>query len=176
MALADAGAMVRNENGIATVVSILKKRFGDNAQTGKSIREQHGHTTSYVPNQAPDLVVFAETTEDVQEVVRLCGEWQVPVIPFGTGTSLEGHVNAPAGGVSIDLSRMNRILKVYTEDLNVVVEPGITRKELNEYLRDTGLFFPIDPGAMPALAAWLPRAPRAPMPCATAPCAKTCWR
>lgn len=87
MALADAGAMARNENGIATVVSILKKRFGDNAQTGKSIREQHGHTTSYVPNQAPDLVVFAETTEDVQEVVRLCSEWQVPVIPFGPARS-----------------------------------------------------------------------------------------
>ena len=80
MALADAGALLRNENGIATVVSILKKRFGDNAQSGKSIREQHAHTTSYVPNQAPDLVVFAESAEDVQEVVRLCGEWQVPVI------------------------------------------------------------------------------------------------
>ncbi|MGH7003058.1 MAG: FAD-binding oxidoreductase, partial [Alphaproteobacteria bacterium] len=127
MALADAGALLRNENGIATVTSILKKRFGDNAQSGKSIREQHAHTTSYVPNQAPDLVVFAESAEDVQEVVGLCAEWQVPVIAFGTGTSLEGHVNAPAGGISIDLSRMNRVLKVYDEDLNVVVEPGVTR-------------------------------------------------
>jgi D-lactate dehydrogenase (cytochrome) len=151
MALADAEALLRNENGIATVVSILKKRFGDNAQSGKSIREQHAHTTSYVPNQAPDLVVFVESTEDVQEIVRLCSEWGVPVIAFGTGTSLEGQVNAPAGGISIDLSRMNRILKVYSEDLNVVVEPGVTRKELNEYLRDTGLFFPIDPGANASL-------------------------
>src|SRR5262245_61459702 len=108
MALADAQTLLRNENGIATVVSILKKRFGDNAQSGKSVREQHAHTTSYVPNQAPDLVVFAESTEDVQEVVRLCAEWQVPVIPFGVGSSLEGHVNAPAGGISIDLSKLNR--------------------------------------------------------------------
>src|SRR4029079_10143242 len=95
----------------------------------------------------PDAVVFGETTEEVAEVVRICGDHRVPLIAFGVGTSLEGHVNAPGGGVTLDLSRMNRILTIHAEDLACVVEAGVTRKQLTEYLRDTGLFFPIDPGA-----------------------------
>ena len=151
MALTDAVALKRNESGIATVVSILKKRFGDAAQGGQAMREQHAHTTTYVPNQAPDLVIFVESTEDVQDIVRLCAEYQVPVVAFGAGTSLEGQVNAPAGGICIDMTHMNKILKVHAEDLDCVVQPGVTRKELNEFLRDTGLFFPIDPGANASL-------------------------
>ncbi len=125
----------------------LAQRFGDRFSTSASLREQHGHTLTWVPNQPPDAVLFAETTADIVEAVKLCAAARVPVIPFGTGTSLEGHVNAPQGGVSIDLSRMNRILAVHAEDLDCVVEPGVTRKALNEHLRDAGLFFPIDPGA-----------------------------
>ena len=151
MALTDAVALKRNESGIATVVSILKKRFGDAAQGGQAMREQHAHTTTYVPNQAPDLVIFVESTEDVQDIVRLCAEYQVPVVAFGAGTSLEGQVNAPAGGICIDMTHMNKIRKVHAEDLDCVVQPGVTRKELNEFLRDTGLFFPIDPGANASL-------------------------
>ncbi|MGH6760032.1 MAG: FAD-binding oxidoreductase [Phyllobacterium sp.] len=151
MALADAAALKRNESGIATVVSILKKRFGDAAQSSQALREQHAHTTTYVPNQAPDLVIFVESSEDVQDIVQLCSEYQVPVIAFGAGTSLEGQVNAPAGGICIDMTHMNKILKVHAEDLDCVVQPGVTRKELNEFLRDTGLFFPIDPGANASL-------------------------
>ena len=92
-------------------------------------------------------MVFPQSTEDVQEIVRICAAHRVPVIPFGTGTSLEGHVNAPHGGVSIDVRDMNQVLAVHAEDLDCVVEPGITRKALNEHLRDQGVFFPIDPGA-----------------------------
>jgi D-lactate dehydrogenase (cytochrome) len=92
-------------------------------------------------------VVFAESTEEVRDIVRVCAEHRVPVIPFGVGTSLEGHLNAPYGGISVDLSRMNRVVAVHAEDLDCVVEPGVTRKQLNTYLRDQGLFFPIDPGA-----------------------------
>ncbi|MBC2885914.1 FAD-binding protein [Ochrobactrum sp. CM-21-5] len=147
MSLENVVALARNEEGIAAAVDILKQRFGERAQTGQAIREQHGHTTTYVPTQAPDVVIFAETTQDVQDVVRICAEHRVPVIAFGAGSSLEGQVNAPAGGVSLDLTRMNRVLAVHAEDLDCVVEPGIARRELNEYLRDTGLFFPIDPGA-----------------------------
>ncbi len=139
--------VARNEEGIATVVSILRQRMADRFQTGQSVREQHAHTTSYIPLQAPDGVVFAETVEDVQEVVRICADHRVPVIAFGTGTSLEGHVNAPGGGICVDLSRMNRVLAVNQEDLDCTVEAGVTRGALNTYLRDTGLFFPIDPGA-----------------------------
>ncbi|MEQ9054868.1 MAG: FAD-linked oxidase C-terminal domain-containing protein [Roseovarius confluentis] len=137
----------RNESGIATAIGILKQRFGDRCQTGLSIREQHGHTTTWIPNQPPDAVIFAENTQEVAEIVRVAASHKVPVIAFGTGTSLEGHVNAAAGGISIDMSRMNAILAVHPEDLDAVVQPGVTRKGLNEYLRDTGLFFPIDPGA-----------------------------
>jgi D-lactate dehydrogenase (cytochrome) len=147
MALAGIEKVERNEAGITAVLGILHQRYGERFQTGQAIRDQHGHTTSYIPGQAPDGVFFAEAAEEVQEVVRVCADHNVPVIPFGTGSSLEGHVNAPGGGISIDLSKMNRVLKVNAEDLDCTVEPGVTRTQLNEYLRDTGLFFPIDPGA-----------------------------
>ena len=147
MALGDLAPVERNEQGIATVLGILKQRFGERFQTGQSIRAQHAHTASYTPTQAPDGVVFPESTAEVQEVVRACAAHRVPVIAFGVGSSLEGHVNAPGGGISLDTSRLNRILAVNAEDLDCTVEPGVTREELNRHLRDTGLFFPIDPGA-----------------------------
>jgi D-lactate dehydrogenase (cytochrome) len=125
----------------------LAARFGNRFSTGAALREQHANTLTWIATQPPDAVLFAETTHEVVEAVKLCAEARVPVIPFGTGTSLEGHVNAPFGGVSLDLSRMNRILAVHEEDLDCVVEPGVTRKALNDHLRDQGLFFPIDPGA-----------------------------
>lgn len=137
----------RNDDGIALAIPILKQRFGERCDTGQSMREQHGHTTTWIPNQAPDAVVFATSTQDVIDVVEICRTHQVPIVPFGTGTSLEGHVNAPFGGISVDMSRMNKILEVHAEDLTCTVEPGVTRKQLNEYLRDQGLMFPIDPGA-----------------------------
>ncbi|MBS3649216.1 FAD-binding protein [Pseudaminobacter sp. 19-2017] len=151
MALSDVRSVPRNEQGIALVTGILKQRFGDRFQNGQAIREQHGHTTTYIPNQAPDGVVFPDSAQEVQEVVRACAEHRVPVIAFGTGTSLEGHVNAPGGGISLDTSRMNRVLAVHADDLDCIVEPGVTRQALNDYLRDTGLFFPIDPGANASL-------------------------
>lgn len=137
----------RNETGIAAALDALAARFGERFSRAPAVRSQHGHTTSWIANQPPDAVVFATTTEEVAEVVRVCAANRVPVIPFGTGTSLEGHVNAPGGGISLDLSRMDRILAVHPEDLDVTVEAGVTRKRLNEHLRDTGLFFPVDPGA-----------------------------
>ena len=141
----------RNDAGIDTVIAILKQRFGDRLQTGEAIRRQHGHTTTWIDTQAPDAVVFPQDTQEVSEIVRACAEHRVPVIPFGTGTSLEGHVNAPAGGISVDLTRMDRILAVHPEDLDCVVQPGVTREALNTHLRDQGLFFPIDPGANASL-------------------------
>ncbi|WP_313198690.1 FAD-binding oxidoreductase [Rhizobium sp.] len=147
MAIRDVQSGARNEDGISTVLAILKQAFGDRFQTGQSFREQHAHTTTYLPAQLPDGVVFVETSEDVKSVVGICAEHRVPVIPFGVGSSLEGQVNAPSGGISVDFSRMNKVLRISPEDLDVTVEPGITREELNRELRDTGLFFPIDPGA-----------------------------
>ncbi len=141
----------RNEDGIAAALGVLKQHFGEACQTGAAIREQHGHTTTWLTNQAPDAVVFASSTEDVAAVMRVCAEYKVPVIPFGTGTSLEGHVNAPAGGVSVDVSRMDKVLAVNAGDLNCVIQPGVTREGLNTHLRDQGLFFPIDPGANASL-------------------------
>ncbi|WP_425043354.1 FAD-binding oxidoreductase [Primorskyibacter sp. S87] len=149
--MVQATALPRNDAGIETVTAILKQRFSDRLQTGASIREQHGHTTTWIDNQMPDAVVFPQSTDEVAEIVRICAEHKVPVIPFGTGTSLEGHVNAPAGGISVDVSQMNKILAVHAQDLDVVLQPGVTREELNMFLRDQGLFFPIDPGANASL-------------------------
>ncbi len=149
--MVQAVALPRNETGIETALGILKQRFGDQFQTGQAIREQHGHTMTWIHTQAPDAVVFPRETAEVAEIVRVCAAHQVPVIPFGVGSSLEGHVNAPAGGVSVDMSEMNKILAVHAEDLDVVVQPGVTREQLNTHLRDQGLFFPIDPGANASL-------------------------
>lgn len=131
----------------ATAINILKQRFGDNLTTGEAVRTQHAHSTTWIKPMLADAVVFAESHEDVVEVVRVCSEHKVPIVAFGAGTSLEGHVNAPRGGICIDLARMNRIISVNTEDLDCVVEPGVSRTQLNEYLRDLGLFFSVDPGA-----------------------------
>ena len=141
----------RNEVGIETVKAVLKQQFGERLQTGQSIREQHGHTTTWIENQSPDAVVFAQSTDEVADIVRVCAQHDVPVIPYGTGTSLEGHVNAPAGGISVDLSKMDKVLAVSPGDLDCRVQPGVTREDLNTYLRDKGLFFPIDPGANASL-------------------------
>ena len=137
----------RNESGIETALSVLKQRFGERFHTGQAMRDQHGHTTTWIENQPPDGVVFAQSTAEVSEIVKICAAHKVPVIPYGVGTSLEGHLNAPAGGISVDLSEMNAVLAVHSEDLDCVVQPGVTREQLNTYLRDQGLFFPIDPGA-----------------------------
>jgi D-lactate dehydrogenase (cytochrome) len=138
----------RNEVGIATALDLLRQRLGaDRVEIGQALREQHGHTTTWLRTQAPDAVIFPGSTEEVQEIVRICAAHRVPIVAFGTGTSLEGHVNAPAGGISLDFSRMDRILAVHAEDMDAVVQPGVTRKALNTHLRDTGLFFPVDPGA-----------------------------
>src|SRR5437660_12173413 len=132
---------------LKSTIEALAARFGNRLITSQAVREQHAHTTTWLASQPPDAVVMAQETEDIQDVVRLCARHGVPVIAFGTGTSLEGQVNAPAGGVCIDLRDMNRVLEVHADDLDCVIEPGITRKALNEYLRDKGVFFPIDPGA-----------------------------
>jgi D-lactate dehydrogenase (cytochrome) len=125
----------------------LAARFGNRLSMSQALREQHANTLTWLKLEPPDAVLFAETAAEVSEVVRLCAEARVPIIPFGTGTSLEGHVNAPFGGLSLDLSPMNRIIAVHEGDLDCVVEPGVTRKVLNDHLRDAGLFFPVDPGA-----------------------------
>ena len=137
----------KHDGAIAAAITELTAAFGNRVVTSQAVREQHGHTTTWLPNQPPDAVVFAQSTDDVQSIVRICAKHKAPIIAFGTGSSLEGQVNAPQGGVCIDLRDMNRIITVHAEDLDCVVEPGVTREQLNEYLRDQGLFFPIDPGA-----------------------------
>ncbi len=132
---------------VATALAILRQRFGERFQAGEAVRRQHGHTLTWLPNQPPDAVVWPDNTEEVQEVVRIAATHRLPIIPFGAGTSLEGHLNAPRGGVSLDFSRMNRILTVNDRDLDATVEAGVSRKQLNDHLRDMGLFFPVDPGA-----------------------------
>ena len=137
----------QDEDNTATVCGILRQRFGDRFTTGESVRSQHCHTTTLISPQLPDGVVFPHSVEEVADVVSTCSKFRVPVIPFGTGTSLEGQVNAPSGGISVNLLTMDQVLRVNEEDLDCIVQPGITRKALNESIRDTGLFFAIDPGA-----------------------------
>jgi D-lactate dehydrogenase (cytochrome) len=137
----------RDPDAVKAAVAALTAKFGNRVVTSRAVREQHANTTTWIANEPPDAVVFPQATVDVQDIVRICAKLRVPVIPFGTGTSLEGHINAPYGGVSIDFRDMNRVLAVNAQDLDCVVEPGITRKQLNEHLRDQGLFFPLDPGA-----------------------------
>src|SRR5262245_6543911 len=149
MVLAKAAAeqKARDPAAIGKAVTGLTATFGNRVVTSQAVREQHGNTVTWIANQPPDAVVYPQNTEEVQQIVQSCVANGVAVIPFGVGTSLEGHVNAPIGGVSIDFRDMNRIIAVHAEDLDCVIEPGITRKALNEQLRDSGLFFPIDPGA-----------------------------
>ena len=130
-----------------TAISILRQRFGDRLQTGAAIRRQHAHTLTWLPNQPPDAVIWVNDTSEVREIVQVAREYRVPIIPFGAGTSLEGHINAPEGGLSIDFTNMNKVLAVNDRDLDCVVQAGISRKALNDYVRDLGLFFSVDPGA-----------------------------
>ncbi|MFN4116110.1 MAG: FAD-binding oxidoreductase, partial [Inhella sp.] len=129
----------------------LRLRFGDRLQTGAALRDAHGRDESFYPPAPPDAVLFAESEQDVLAAVAWCHEQRVPLIPFGAGTSLEGHVLAVQGGLCLDLMRMDRILAIHAEDLTVTVQPGVTREALNAALRDQGLFFPIDPGANASL-------------------------
>jgi D-lactate dehydrogenase (cytochrome) len=140
-------APARDPSALAAALEQFAARFGNRLVTSTAVREQHANTTTWVANEPPDAVVFPQSTPDVQDIVRICAAHGLPVIAFGTGTSLEGQVNAPYGGVCVDFRDMNRVLAVHAEDLDCVIEPGITRKALNEQLRDQGLFFPIDPGA-----------------------------
>jgi D-lactate dehydrogenase (cytochrome) len=129
------------------LIEALKARFGERCSTALVVREQHGRDESSFQVPPPAAVVFAESTQDVADAVRLASQYDAPVIPFGVGSSLEGHLLAVQGGISIDVARMNKVLSINAEDLTVTVQPGVTRKQLNEEIRSTGLFFPIDPGA-----------------------------
>ena len=136
-----------SKKNIQECISKIKDKFGQQFSDSKSIREQHSHTMTIHESELPDGVLFASNKNDVSDAVKICNDFRCPIIPFGVGSSFEGHVNAPFGGLSIDLNNMNEILNVYQDDLLVTVQPGVTREQLNTHLRDTGLFFPIDPGA-----------------------------
>lgn len=132
---------------VETLVDELRDLLGDRVSTSPSMRDTHGHDEAWMETMPPDAVCFPRSTDEVSEILKICARHGAPVIPYGTGTSLEGHIQAKHGGVSIDMAEMNQVLEVNAADMDCRVQPGITRKQLNEYLRDTGLFFPIDPGA-----------------------------
>jgi D-lactate dehydrogenase (cytochrome) len=129
------------------VIASLRQLLGDRLSSAPTVREQHGKDASYHPCVRPDAVAFAQSTEEVSEIVKLCAQHKIPIIPFGTGTGVEGNVVALRGGICIDVSQMNRILQVSAGDLDATVEAGVTHEQLNEHLRDKGLFFSVDPGA-----------------------------
>jgi len=132
---------------ISTCIDELSAMLGDRLTTSASVREHHGKDITHHAGHPPDAVVFANSTEEVSEIVKVCARHKTPIIAYGTGTSLEGHIAALQGGVCIDVSQMNEVVEVNVDDMDITVQPGVTRKQLNEYIRDTGLFFPIDPGA-----------------------------
>ncbi|MEM0988546.1 MAG: FAD-linked oxidase C-terminal domain-containing protein [Pseudomonadota bacterium] len=132
---------------IESAIDALKPHFGDRISTGQSVRDQYGRNEAWYPPTPPDAVVWPETTEEVSLVARTCNEHGCPIIAWGAGTSLEGHIVAVQGGITLSFDRMNKVLEVHHEDMDAVVQPGVTRKQLNDDLRATGLFFPIDPGA-----------------------------
>jgi D-lactate dehydrogenase (cytochrome) len=138
---------IRQREVPAALLDELKARFGAQCSTALAVREQHGRDESSFEAPPPAAVVFAQSTQDVADAVRLAAKYEAPVIPFGVGSSLEGHLLAVQGGISIDVSRMNQVLAINPEDLTVTVQPGVTRKQVNEAVKSTGLFFPIDPGA-----------------------------
>jgi len=135
------------QENIENLISGLKGLLGDRVSTSESLREQHGRGESWHPTQSPDAVCFARSNEEVAEIVKRCAEFKTPIIAYGTGTSLEGQVQAVNGGICIDMSQMNAVLEVNNDDLDCRVQAGVTRRQLNQYLHDTGLFFPVDPGA-----------------------------
>ena len=135
------------KDNIALAISALKTLLGDRLSTGESIREIHGRDEAYSTPALPDAVAFPESTEEVSEIMKICSQFQVPVVPFGIGTSLEGHVIPIHGGISVDTSRMNKVLEIHESDLDVIVQPGVSRTQLNDELRATGLMFTVDPGA-----------------------------
>lgn len=132
---------------IQTAIDALKSRFGEHVATGRAVLEAHGENEAYFPNTPPDAVMYPGSTEDVVAAVKICAEHDCPIVAWGTGTSLEGAQLAMRGGVSMNMARMDKVLAVHPEDMDAVVQPGVTRKGLNEELRDTGLFFAVDPGA-----------------------------
>src|SRR5260370_210928 len=131
----------------AELAERLANLIGPRASVARGVLDQHGQSESYYRALPPDIVVFPETTQEVADIVKLCASASMPIVPFGAGTSLEGNAASVEGGVCFDFARMNKVLAVHDSDMNVVVQPGITRKQLNAELRGTGLFFPIDPGA-----------------------------
>ena len=135
------------QHNSALAIAALKDLLGDRLSTGESIREIHGRDEAYSEPALPDAVAFPESTQEVSAIVKICAQHRVPVVPFGIGTSLEGHVIPTHGGISVDTSRMNKILEIHESDLDAVVQPGGSRTQLNDELRATGLMFTVDPGA-----------------------------
>lgn len=136
---------------IETAIHALKDLLGDRLSTAAALLRQHGENEAYYPVTPPDAVAFPLDTAEVSQIVKICAAHTCPIVPYGTGTSLEGHQLAVQGGISLDMNRMNAVLAVHSEDMDAVVQPGVTREQLNEDLRATGLFFPVDPGANASL-------------------------
>jgi len=139
--------MATTKQAAGTLFPALENMLGKRFSTAQAVREHHGRDESWHPPCPPDAVCYPETSEEVAAIVRLCAEHRYPIIPFGGGTSLEGHLLAEKGGIAVDVTHLNRILEVHPEDMDARVQAGVTRKQLNRHLRDTGLFFPVDPGA-----------------------------
>ena len=132
---------------IEQVIASIRSFLGERLSTAQAMREQHSRGEDTTPPTLPDAVAFVQTTDEVSRIMALCHQHGVPVVPFGAGTSLEGHVNPVRGGISLDLSQMTAVLELNTEDMDCLIEPGVTRQALNDFLRAEGLFFPVDPGS-----------------------------